>query len=103
VLHIENPMLHLGLEETEIFLEKSKMAMQNLAEMMDRNEELLEAINIVRFLRKIKNMRISNLLLFGFFMVESLIIFILKSPFPSLYFYDMYKLGYLIKACNEKD
>ena len=102
VLHIENPMLHLGLEDTEIFLEKSKMAMQNLAVMMDRDEQMLDEINIVRFYRKIKKIRISNLLLFGFFMAEPLVIFILKSPFPSLYFYDIYKLGYLIKACNEK-
>lgn len=102
VLHIDNPMLHLGLEDTEIFLDKSKMAMQNLAIMIDRNDQMLDEINIVRVYRKIKKMKISNLLLFGFFMAEPLVIFILKSPFPSLYFYDIYKLGYLIKACNEK-
>jgi glycosyltransferase involved in cell wall biosynthesis len=102
VLHIENPMLHLGLEDTEIFLEKSKMAMQNLAVMMDRDEQMLDEINIVSFYRKIKKMKISNWLLFGFFMAEPLVVFILISPFPSLYFYDIYKLGYLIKACNEK-
>ncbi len=102
VLHIENPMLHLGLEETEIFLEKSKMAMQNLAMMMNRDEQMLDEINIVRVYRKIKEMRISNWLLFGFFMAEPLVVFILKSAFPSLYFYDIYKLGYLIKACNER-
>jgi len=102
VCHIENPMLHLGLEDTEIFLEKSKMAMQNLAVMIDREEQMLDEINIVRFYRKIKKMRLANWLLFVFFMAEPLVVFILKSPFPSLYFYDIYKLGYLIKACNEK-
>ena len=102
IFHIENPLLHQGLEDTELFLEKSKMAMQNLAVMMERDEQMLDEINIVRFYRKIKKMGISNWLLFGFFMAEPLVVFILKSPLPFLYFYDVYKLGYLIKACNEK-
>lgn len=102
IMHIDNPMQHLGLEETDVFLDKSKMAMQNLATMMDRDEQMLDEINIVRFYKKIKKMKISNLLLFGFFMAEPLVIFFLKSPFPFLFFYDIYKLGNLIKACNEK-
>ncbi len=103
VKHIDNELQHLGIEETDVFLSKTKMAMQNLALIMnDPNScEQLHDITIVKFYSKIKKYHISNFLLFAFFMAEPLIIFNLKSKYPFLFMFDAYKLGYLIKACNE--
>ena len=102
LLHIDNPVLHLNLETNEDFINKSKLALQNLLDFYKNGEIDAETVKILKTYLKIKKLN----LLFGvpwFFKVfEKSLSKNLNSPKPSLLQFDLYRLGYL-SSLNKKD
>ncbi|HYQ56419.1 MAG TPA: glycosyltransferase family A protein [Draconibacterium sp.] len=104
ILHIDNPLEHTGLESAQAFLKKSCLALENLKKI---GEELLEGdsrfYRQVNFLRKYKRI---------VFFIPSVIIGRLfrryrnkieknlKGNNPSLFYFDLYKLGYYASIKN---
>jgi glycosyltransferase involved in cell wall biosynthesis len=97
VSHIENPTYHLNLETSILFLEKTKTAIENLVYII--NSEKFPAIeskinSAYIILKKLKLVAITAYI---FNKTESKIISNLLSEKPSLFLFDLYKLGYYSK------
>ena len=94
VLQIENPTFHLNLETSEIFLHKTKTALENLVFLYNLKKIIKEESKIIKafeFLEKLKLVRFSALI---FAKKQTKIERNLFSPKPSLLLFDLYKLGY---------
>ena len=104
IYHIDNALEHTGLESAQAFLKKSCMALENLKKI---GEELLVGDRTfyrqVNFLRKYKrisfffpNIIIGNL----FRKYRTKLEDNLKGKRPSLFCFDLYKLGYYASIKN---
>ena len=99
VTHTDNPVLHLGLEPNEIFLSKSLDALETLhmfsgnADFPERNSKLLTAFLLL------KKFRLQKVYGFFFTRFEKSWRNNLLGKKPSLFIFDLYKLGYF---CNLK-
>lgn len=95
LLHIDNPVVHLNLETNEVFIKKSKLALQNLLNFYNQGAVDAETVKILKTYLKLKKW---NLLFAvrGFFKIfERPLLKNLHSPKPSLFLFDLYRLGYL--------
>lgn len=91
ILHIDNPLIHLGLDTNEEFLRKSETALRTLNSIADR----MEAHSYVgRAYQKCKRLHLLWMVRLGFWMFEGAIRKNLFSKNPSLFWLSVYKLGY---------
>lgn len=98
ILHIDNPVLHTGLENAPVFISKTQLALKSLYRI---NTVILAGDTV--FIRQVNFLnRYSSITRFvpaGFFrlfyhLFHSLIEFNLKSRIPILFLFDLYKLSY---------
>lgn len=97
IIHIDNPLTHIGLETAREFLEKTGQGLENLYQITRKhqnNPELIANIKILKYyyllhwIRGIKAMgNIYNLL-------RNRLLKNLTGDHPSLLCFDLYKLGY---------
>jgi glycosyltransferase involved in cell wall biosynthesis len=99
IQHIDNPLIHLGLEDTSVFIAKTEKAIANLYKIDGILQETYPAaINhsmLIRTGRNLKKWRLSSLAALVFMIVKPLIKKNLLSQKPSLFLFDLYKLGLL--------
>lgn len=97
--HIDNPTFHLNLETSVLFLDKTKTALENLAFIVDSkiiNTIDSKILTIHQLLQKLMLVKLTSYI---FQKLESNIKTNLLSENPSLFLFDLYKLGYY---CNLK-
>lgn len=97
VTHIDNPTYHLNLETSVVFLDKTKTAIENLVYIINSGkfpniESKINSAYII--LKKLKLVAITASI---FNKTESKIISNLLSKNPSLFLFDLYKLGFYCK------
>ncbi|MBU2927347.1 glycosyltransferase family 2 protein [Winogradskyella psychrotolerans] len=99
--HIENPVYHLGLDDSETFLKKSLDSVGAIDLFI--KQDLLPAnyTRITKLYSKIKNKRISKLLAFLYRKFENVFRKNLLGKAPSLFIFDLYRLSYYC-ALNSK-
>ena len=91
ILHIDNPLTHLGIDTNERFLEKSEQALRNLKALGRRMEQHSHLERTYQHLCK----RHLDGAIRGFHsMFGGLIKRNLLSRHPSLFLFSLYKLGY---------
>lgn len=95
--HINNPIAHVGLEINEIFIEKTKNAIKNLALLVKTKKVDREEIKVFRYYKKLKRLRIHRLYYFLFHKWEPFFIQNLTSSKPKLIYFDFFKLYLLCK------
>jgi glycosyltransferase involved in cell wall biosynthesis len=97
VSHIDNPTFHLNLETSILFLEKTRTAIENLVYIINSSKfpDIESKINSVYSI--LKKLRLVPITTFIFKNTESMIIANLLSKKPSLFLFDLYKLGYYCK------
>ncbi len=98
VLHIDNPVVHLGLETNEEFLRKTREGITNLTRIMSINgneKRLIRDITLLAYYHKIRNLRLDGVLKTIYSRYESRLRKNLLSSHPNLMLFDLYKLGYL--------
>jgi hypothetical protein len=97
VSHIDNPTFHLNLETSIVFLEKTKTAIENLALITNSGKfsSIESKINSAYII--LKKLKLVAITAFIFNKIESKITSNLLSRKPSLFFFDLYKLGYYCK------
>lgn len=94
VSHIENPVWHLVEEDTSVFLDKTRRAVQNL---LGREQELHSYVRLLRWHATLKRYRAVALTASLFRMSERLLVRNLKGSHPSLWIFAFYKLGYFCR------
>jgi len=100
VKHIGNPTYHLGLETSQQFLDKTKIALKNLkliieTTSLDSSESKLLKVSIM-----LKRLYLASFISFLFKTTERKIEDNLLSDKPSLLLFDFYKLGYFCSLNN---
>ena len=101
ILHIDNPVIHTGIESNDKFLAKTRTGIENLVEMkhIDGISPLFfNHIRLYRHYSKLKKMHLIWTIrltykIFG----NSLENHLLNSKHPKLMLFNLYKLGYLCK------
>lgn len=95
ILHINNPLEHLGLEETNTFLRKQKTAIKNLY-LLHKKSPLLETKLLATFVR-CKKWGIDGLIRGMLTKLSPIIQRQLRKNNPNLFFLDLFKLQYLLE------
>ena len=97
---IENPVLHSDEETIDIFLSKTKIAIQNLRKIHKNNPDFVEDMKLIKVYQKIKDKRLLSVYK-NFFKISKLfLINKLHQENPNLRYFDLYKLGLFIEKHN---
>lgn len=99
ILHIDNPVIHTGIESNEKFLAKTRTGIENLIairQIEGVNPKFFNHIRLCRHYAKLKKLHLLwtvrlSFRLFG----KSLEKHLLTSRHPKLMFFNLYKIGYL--------
>lgn len=104
MLHIENPLIHKGLDGNTLFLKKTEIGLNNLYRLYETGNYpyLLHESKLLHTFIKMKKIRLDGVfaLLFGWSkkrMQSNLL-----GSTPSLRVYDLYKLGFLCHCSRQK-
>lgn len=100
VLHIDNPVIHIGLETATVFLKKTQQGIKNLHKIYYQRKadiELIEDIKLLRYYRKLEKAGIRRLAGGLFSLFRPTMEANLKSKKPNLRILDLYKLGYMCR------
>ncbi|MGE5355920.1 MAG: glycosyltransferase family 2 protein [Deltaproteobacteria bacterium] len=95
IYHIDNPVEHTGLSDSDSFLVKTNEAMKNLARLYLLGK-MPETV-LINFYRYLKKNNIDQILSFMIRLFLPIINYNLKSGFPILVFFQLYKYYYFHK------
>jgi len=97
VKHIDNPILHLGLESSDVFLKKSLEACESLKLFVDMGLIDAKDTSLSRIAKTMQTYKLSFAIK-GFFQIfKKPMRANLLSDKPSLYIFDIYRLGYYLQ------
>ncbi|MBL4753978.1 MAG: glycosyltransferase family 2 protein [Flavobacteriales bacterium] len=94
VIHIDNPLLHRGLEPKADFIAKTEQAVETLAELVKAGK-LKDEVKLYRVYQLLKRFYLHNLIAIRFRKRKDAWLGNLHSTKPDLKYFDMYRLGYL--------
>lgn len=98
IFHIDNPVEHTGLEDSTLFLDKTKLALKNLHfisdEMLAGDNEFIQQVNFLNRYQKLTKYFPSGLLSILYKTGKRSIEKQLLGRNPKLVLFDLYKLGY---------
>ncbi len=102
VTHIDNPVIHLGLESSEIFLRKSKESVESLRNFVAQGLIKPKETALSAKAETVEKYKLNGIasVLYGTFrksMEKNLL-----SPRPSLLIFDLYRLGYYLSLKSNK-
>lgn len=95
ILHIENPLCHIGLETLEEFLNKTKQGLQNLY-LLIKSGKVDKTIKLYRYYDLVNRFGLSNKIFSYYKKNKTNIEKKLHEEEPNLRWFDIYKLGYFI-------
>ena len=95
ITHIENPVCHLGLESSEIFLSKSKESLDALNLFLSQKLINANYIRISRIKNRLQKFKLDLLLSTIYPSLKTRFEKNLLSNTPSLFVFDLYRLSYL--------
>lgn len=97
IVHIDNPVTHIGLESNEEFIRKTEQRLQTLNFLVARNtdKELMDKrITLLKYDNLMHKYKLAGLYLRLFKIFGKKLEKCLHAKNPSMIVYDMYKLGY---------
>ncbi len=108
IKHIDNPVIHTGLESSAEYLGKTRSALRNLLFIQDllaSDKEFIRSSGLLRQLQGLESVKLIRPAAFVFRLTEHQLVKNLTGPHPSLVLFDLYRLGYLCqsrKSCKGK-
>lgn len=95
VLHIENPIYHLGMETNLIFFEKSLKAVECRNLFLVNCDQIEKISPLIKHYKKIKRYRLLAIANLFFKITAPVLKKRILNKKPSLFCFDLYRLGYL--------
>lgn len=98
ITHMDNPVLHQGLETAEDFLAKTRESLENLLQtcrLVGNDPEYLQGVTILRTYGRLRSLGLCGPLRHLFRVRRKAMEGSLCGPKPSLRLFDLYKLAYL--------
>lgn len=103
IQHIDNPLVHIGLETAPEFLEKTQQGVKNLLFILENYGEMSQfvaEVKLLRYFRRAKQWRIGWLFALFFRLFARRAEAQLSGNKPSLRLFDLYKLSYLCRLAK---
>jgi len=100
VKHIDNPVIHRGLEPADVFLEKTRDSLANLIkiyELTGYDVDFLDMVRVLKTCEQIKRQRLRPLLALFHSLAGHCLARRLAGRHPRLWMLDLYKLGIICK------
>ena len=97
ISNIENPVFHLNLETSIVFLKKTQTALENLVSLYNSNKVTAESSKLIAYYIFLKRMKLTGWMAFLFQKTKTKLETNLLSQKPSLFLFDLYKLGFFCK------
>ncbi|MFT6850824.1 MAG: glycosyltransferase involved in cell wall biosynthesis [Sphingobacteriales bacterium] len=100
ITHIDNPLIHEGLESAEVFLEKTEQGVMNLKMLIHKQPQymgLFEEVKLVKWYSWIKKIGLQPVFALKFRIIKPILRWNLTGKNPSLKLFDLYKLGLLCR------
>lgn len=94
IIHLENPVYHLGIENSAVFLRKSEEAVMALKNLVDSKLISSEYVKLSHSFEIIQKYHLRSIIAFGFKIIQPLFLKQLLGRKPSLLLFDFYRLGY---------
>lgn len=91
ILHIDNPLVHLGLDTNEAFLHKSETALRTLKAL---NGKMEQHSRVGQTYARLRRRHLTGAMRLFFRLFRPLMRHNLLSKHPSLFLFSLYKLGY---------
>jgi len=100
IISIDNPVIHEGLDENNLFLKKTFQAVDNLGRLIDDKTygPYVRNISLVRIAARLRQWKADRLYTLFFGIAKSMVLRQLKSEKPSLILFQAYKLYLLLKS-----
>jgi hypothetical protein len=95
VEHIENPIYHLGLDEFEITIKKENESLIALKFLIENQLIPSDYISLSKLFYRLKKMKLLIVLKVFYKITKPFFLKNLASKNPSLFIFDIYRLGYL--------
>jgi len=95
IKQIDNPVYHLGIDNSEVFLKKTKESVRNLYKLSSQNKIKMKDSKILKTFDQIRKFRMIPIIKVIYFNFSKYMESNLLSGKPSLLIFDFYKLGYL--------
>jgi len=102
VLHIDNPVIHLGLESSQAFLKKSLEAIETTVFLEEKHNLNIDVSSLQKSYSMLKKLKMLGIFSF---IIKKQKIYLEKnfnSTNPNLFFFDLYRLNYYIELKNKK-
>ncbi|HON18919.1 MAG TPA: glycosyltransferase [Salinivirgaceae bacterium] len=104
ILHIDNPTMHMGIESSSEFLYKTKIGIENLVALWHRlgyPKDFSSTVKLLKTACKTNKPIVKNLYLLFFSVFRKNMESNLLSHNPSLFIFDLYKLGLTLQALRK--
>lgn len=102
IVHINNPLTHLGLETNEEFLQKTRLGVQNLLQLFNDNK-ISDQVKLLKAFKLAKTTRTMKTLAKRFEKKQLEWETQLCSDTPDMKVFDLYKLSYMCKLQMDQD
>ncbi len=97
IVHIDNPVVHVGLESNEEFIRKTEQRLETLKYLTTKyhdNTLMFERIKILNYSNLIQRYKLTGLCKYLFKLFKKWLERCLLAEDPNMFIYDIYKLGY---------
>lgn len=97
IYHIDNPLLHDGLEDTLLFIHKTNQSLENLKYLVKNYSELYplaDSIKLIKYVRYAEKTRLPRVFRLIYKLAGKMFVKNIMSKYPSLYVFDFYKICY---------
>jgi len=94
IKHINNPIEHIGLEEVDVFLDKSRNAVRNLARLYT-NGQVGDTVKMIRVYKQLSRYQLMWLITAFVYVFETRMLNSLRGAAPNLVWFDLWKLSLL--------
>lgn len=101
VIHLDNPVGHVGLEPTNVFLQKTRQAIDNLQQLF-LNQQVVAGTSLVNTYLWLVRYRLINPFYTLLKFIRPGLLFNLRSKLPHLICFDLYKLGLFIETIRKE-
>jgi glycosyltransferase involved in cell wall biosynthesis len=95
VVHLDNPIVHLGLESNEVYFKKALQGVESRKKYLLHEKNVDQMNPLVQAYTKLKRFGLTKLVAVSFKITEPFLRKNILSKNPKLIYFDMYRLGYL--------
>ncbi len=102
IKHIDNPLVHLGLDSNSIFIDKTKESIANVILLQNRlPESFKNEIRLLNLYNKLKTFHCTKVIAIWYKLFENKLLHKLQKS-PSIFKFNLFKICYLYKLLHQE-